>query len=190
MTGSKWPLTAVFDGWQGHQQSLVNAIAPLSAEQLRFRPVPDLQSVGQLTRHISLGRIGWFARMGAPGSAELVEQIIDWQEDGDGNPHIVEESIAIAADAAELVRWLELTWDMIDQTLVEWTVNDLAVTYRHTWNGDVYAIPRQWTLYRILTHDVHHGGQISLMLGMQGIEQFELGGLFGHITLPPLADAS
>ena len=34
----------------------------------------------------------------------------------------------------------------------------------------------------------HHGGQIALMLGMQGIEVFELGDLFGHITLPPLAD--
>jgi uncharacterized damage-inducible protein DinB len=68
-------------------------------------------------------------------------------------------------------------------------VADLAQTYQHTWNGDVYNISRQWTIWRILTHDVHHGGQIALMLGMQGIEVFELGDLFGHITLPPLADA-
>jgi len=33
------------------------------------------------------------------------------------------------------------------------------------------------------------GGQIALMLGMQGIEAFELSDLFGHITLPPLANS-
>ncbi|MBI1297850.1 hypothetical protein GC175_23185 [bacterium] len=77
---------------------------------------------------------------------------------------------------------------MIERTLREWTIADLAKTYRHTWNGDVYAISRQWTIWRILTHDVYHGGQLSLMLGMQGIEHFELGDLFGHITLPTLSD--
>jgi uncharacterized damage-inducible protein DinB len=77
---------------------------------------------------------------------------------------------------------------MIEATLDQWTVADLATTYRHTWNGDTYAVSRQWTIWRILSHDIHHGGQLSLMLGMQGIEHFELGDLFGHITLPPLAD--
>jgi uncharacterized damage-inducible protein DinB len=78
---------------------------------------------------------------------------------------------------------------MVELTLNTWSVADLATTYRHTWNGDTYAVSRQWTIWRILSHDIHHGGQLSLMLGMQGIEAFELGDLFGHITLPPLAEA-
>ncbi|NTV37413.1 MAG: hypothetical protein HGA53_10715, partial [Anaerolineaceae bacterium] len=86
----------------------------------------------------------------------------------------------------ELVRWLELTWQIIENTLHAWTVSDLAQTYKHTWNGDTYAVSRQWTLWRVLNHDLHHGGELSLMLGMQGIEAFELSGLFGHIILPPL----
>jgi uncharacterized damage-inducible protein DinB len=76
---------------------------------------------------------------------------------------------------------------MIDRTLSAWSVADLAATYEHTWNGDVYAISRQWTVWRILTHDVHHGGELALMLGVQGVSTPELGDLFGHITLPPLA---
>ena len=36
------------------------------------------------------------------------------------------------------------------------------------------------------THDVHHGGELALMLGMQGLAIPELGDLFGHITMPPL----
>lgn len=181
-------LATIYDGWNGHQTSLVNGIAPLTAEQLRWRPAPHLQSVGEVARHISLGRITWFARMGAPGSAALVDQIPSWETDSDGNRDIVESAFPIAEQATDLVYWLENTWQMIDATLAQWTVSDLAQSYRHTWNGQVYAVSRQWTIWRILTHDVHHGGQIALMLGTQGIEAFELGALFGHITLPLLAD--
>jgi uncharacterized damage-inducible protein DinB len=136
-------LIDVYEGWEGHQTSLVQAIAPLTREQLLWRPGDEFNSVGELARHISLGRLNWFVRMDAPGSAELAELIRVWEEDRDDNQHIVEKAVAIS---------------------------------------------RQWTIWRILSHDIHHGGQIALMLGMQGIEAFELSGLFGHITLPPLAD--
>ena len=143
-------------------------------------------SVGEVARHISLGRIAWFVRMDAPGSAEVASHIAAWQTDRDGNQHIVESAVAITDSAADLVAWLERTWRMIDQTLAAWTVADLSQTYRHVWNGTAYANSRQWTLWRILSHDIHHGGELSLMLGLQGIEAFELSGLFGHIVLPPV----
>lgn len=180
-------LSQVLDGWNGYHTSLVHAIEPLTPAQLAWRPAPELQSVGELARHISLGRIGWFERMGAPGSAELAGRIDTWATDSDGNRDIVDDALAIADNAAELVRWLDLTWQMIDATLNSWTVADLAQTYRHTWNGDTYNVSRQWTIWRIMSHDLHHGGELSLMLGLQGIKAFELGDLFGHIVLPPLA---
>jgi len=68
------------------------------------------------------------------------------------------------------------------------SVANLEKTCRYTFNGATYAVSCQWIIWRILSHDIHHGGQIGLMLGMQGIEAFELSGLFGHITMPPLAD--
>lgn len=182
-------LHEVFDGWQGYQTSLVHAVAPLTIDQLRWRPARSANSVGEVVRHISLGRVTWFTRMSAPGSADVAGRIRDWEQDADGNRDIVEGALKITDDAAQLVDWLERSWRMIATTLVAWKVDDLAQTYRHKWNGRVYAVSRQWTLWRILTHDVHHGGELSLMLGLQGIEAFELSGLFGHITLPPFADA-
>lgn len=183
-------LADIYEGWSGHQTSLVHAIAPLDSKQLRWRPNAKFQSVGELTRHLALGRIIWFVRMNAPGSAELAEQITDWVQDNDGNQHIVESKLPIAEEADALAHWLVASWQMIERTISSWTVADLSQTYQHKWNGAVYAVSRQWTLWRILTHDVHHGGQIALMLGMQGIEVFELGDLFGHITLPPLYNAT
>lgn len=181
-------LTQLYDGWNGYQTSIANAVAPLTAQQLAWRPAPGHRSVGELVRHIALGRIVWFVRMDAPGSAALAEQIPAWAEDGDGNRHVVEDALAITERAADLIHWLNVTWQMVAETLQAWTVADLARGYRHRWNGQVYAVSRQWTLWRIMAHDIHHGGELSLMLGQQGIEAFELSALGGHIVLPPLAE--
>jgi len=71
----------VYEGWEGHQTRLIHAIAPLSREQLLWRPGENPNSVGELARHISLGRLNWFVRMAAPGSAELAELIDVWEEE-------------------------------------------------------------------------------------------------------------
>lgn len=187
MTTSALTLASVYDGWDSHQTSLAHALAPLTRDQLIWRPAPNLRSVGEIARHIALGRIGWFLRMDAPGSADIASRIPEWDHDPHGNRYIVEDALDIAEDAAELVGWLELTWQMIAVTLNTWTVADLARTYRHVWRGDAYTISYQWTIWRILAHDLHHGGQLAIMLGAQGVDTPELGDLGGHLTLPPLA---
>ncbi len=175
MTDASPSLLDVYRGWDGYQTSLVRAVAPLSAEQLAFRAAPGLRSAGEIARHIACGRLGWFSRMGAPGSEELAAQIPEWVTDKDGNRHLVEEALPLESD--ELVRWLEATWRMVEATLTQWTVADLQRTYRHTYWGKTYAVSRQWTIWRILSHDIQHGGQLSVLLYMQDIEIPELGAL-------------
>lgn len=149
-------LMNIYRGWDGYQISLVRAIAPLSREQLAYRLTPHVRSVGEIASHIIFGRIDWFHRMGAPGSAELASQVA-----------ASESKDAIAENTTELVRWLEATWRMIEDTLTHWTVADLTETYPHTYQGKTYAISRQWTIWRILSHDVHHGGQLAILLRAQ-----------------------
>ena len=180
-------LAKLYDGWQGYQQSLVAAVTPLTVKQLQWRPTAQHRSAGELVRHISLARLTWFRRMNAPGSADLSELVPVWVSDTDGNQQIVEEALPIAEQAEELVSWLNSSWKIVDETLQSWEVSDLGRSYNHVWNGQTYVVSYQWTIWRILSHDIHHGGELSLMLGMQGIEAFELSDLFGHIILPPLA---
>jgi hypothetical protein len=158
------------------------------AEQLAWRPAAHLRSVGELVRRIALGPIDWFLRMDAPGSRELAGQISAGEEDPHGNQYVMDSALPNPDQAAELVKWLEASWHMIDLTLKTWTVGDLKKTYRHTWRGSTYAVSRQWTIWRIMAHDIHHGGELAVMLGMQGLENFELGDLGGHIIEPPLAE--
>jgi uncharacterized damage-inducible protein DinB len=181
-------LSRIFEGWEGYQASILKAVRPLTAEQLAWRPGPQLRSTGEVARHIALGRVDWFARMDAPGSREVAGRISAWDEDAHGNRYVRASEVADSNNAAELAGWLEATWGMIEQSLAAWTVDDLWTTYRHTWRGDTYAISRHWTIWRIMAHDIHHGGELSLLLGMQGIEAFELGGLGGHLTELPLAE--
>jgi uncharacterized damage-inducible protein DinB len=177
-------LSEVFNGWGGYQTSLVHAIGPLSGEQLGWKPSEKVRSIGEIARHIALGRINWFLRMKAPGSEEVGAKIEAWDRDPHGNKYVAENAVKVDRDARALVEWMETTWEMVDQTLKAWTVEDLAVTYRHVWRGDVYAVSRQWTLWRMMAHDIHHGGQIARVLAEQGIEAFELRGLGGHIVSP------
>ena len=69
--------------------------------------------------------------------------------------------------------------------LDEWTVEDLFQTYPHRFRSTDYLVSRQWTVWRIMSHDVHHGGQPAMMLALQGIDAFELRDIGGHIIEPP-----
>jgi uncharacterized damage-inducible protein DinB len=180
-------LMTVFEGWDGYHQSIVEAVSPLTREQLQWRPASDLRSVGELVRHIALGRLDWFLRMDAPGSAEFARRVTAWEHAPQWNRYVNEEAVAGPDEAAALVQVLDASWQMVDATLKTWRVADLGEGYRHAYRGKTYAVSRQWTLWRIMAHDLHHGGELALMLGIQGIECFSLGALGGHIIEPPLA---
>ncbi len=176
------PLMEIFSGWDGYQISLVRAVESLSSEILAFRPIADRRSVGELAAHIAFGRIDWFSRMGAAGSSELAEEISLLWGDGRG------PEAAIADSSPEIVRWLNASWHMIENNLRAWTTADLHHTYLQTYTGNTYAVSRQWTIWRIMAHDIHHGGQLSILLSMQRIDPPDLSDNGGHIIEPPLAD--
>jgi uncharacterized damage-inducible protein DinB len=82
MTDISTSLSTIFEGWEGYNQSIIHAIQSLTQEQLTWRPAPKLRSVGELSSHIALGRLGWFVRLQAPGSPELFQQAVQmgWEE--------------------------------------------------------------------------------------------------------------
>lgn len=184
MDGKANSLMTVYSGWEGYHQSLVSAIAPLTEDQLQYRPAPDRRSVGEIAAHIAFGRLDWFQRMKAPGSAELVKEAAPWWQPWGQLDPTIEDS------APDIVRWLEATWNMIEGCLRQWTVEDLGETYLQPYGGKTYAVSRQWTIWRIMAHDIHHGGQLTILLAAQGIELPELGDNGGHIVEVPLAEVA
>ena len=175
-------LARIFEGWDGYQTSLLHAATPLTSEQLSWRPGPERRSVGEVLRHICMGRVTWLARLDAPGMDTVAQRVPRWHNDDDGTRRVDEDSLP-CDDAALLADWLALSWQPVQQLLEEWTVDDLFRTYRLA----EYVVSRQWTIWRIMSHDIHHGGQVATMLALQGIEARDLRDRGGHVILPPIA---
>jgi uncharacterized damage-inducible protein DinB len=180
MTTNAHSLMTLYKGWDDYQVSLVRAIAPLTHEQLTWRPAPHLRSVGEIASHIIGGRLQWFHHILGEGSAEFASQVAAWRPED-----------AIEEQPAELVRWLEATWQMIEDALNRWNVADLAQVYLLPYKGKNYALTHQWIIWHVIAHDLHHGGELAVTLGMQGIALPDLGDEGGHLSeRAPLASLS
>src|SRR5439155_26645047 len=98
------------------------------------------RSGGEIASHIIGGRIQWFRRILGAGSAEFAGRVAGWRPED-----------AIEGNADELVRWLEATWQMIEEALARWNVADLAQTYQlPPYKGKNYALTRQWIIWHVI----------------------------------------
>ncbi|HLY32383.1 MAG TPA: DinB family protein [Ktedonobacterales bacterium] len=147
-------LIEAYSGWEQYQQLLVEAIASLTPDQLELRAAPDLRSIGEIATHMIGARARWFhGRMGAGGSE--FDEFGRWDRE-EGQP---------VRNAAELEMGFETTWRVIHECLTRWTTDDLDQTY----NTLGRTFTRKWIIWHVVEHDLHHGGEISLTLGMHGL---------------------
>jgi uncharacterized damage-inducible protein DinB len=153
MTENHTTLSTYYKGWDNYQDLMTKAIAPLSAEQLTLRAAPHLRSIGVITAHIISARVWWFHNIMGEGSSDLAP-MVDWDEDD-----------APARSATELVGGLEATWQMIKNVLALRTPADLDQTFSRRNE----LVSRQWIIWHVIEHDLHHGGELSLTLGMHGL---------------------
>ncbi len=167
-------LLDLFSGWEGYNTSLILALRQTPPELLGQRGSEKSRTIGELYLHIAMGRIDWFSRMGAPGAQTLMQEV-----EGEINPDTKGDA---SQDHQLLENWLRRSWDLVESCLQGWNVSGLSETYLQSYLGKTYVVPRQWVIFRILAHDIHHGGQISVLLYQQGIEPPELGANGGHIT--------
>jgi uncharacterized damage-inducible protein DinB len=189
-------LLPFYAGWGRYTQHLIAAIAPLTVEQLALRNMPQSWSVGMYATHIVANRAWWFhARMGE-GSDDLTP--LDLWALG-----VCEADVDPGHPAAELVAGLEKTWQLIQETLARLTPADLEqvvpplsevervrhahlvepalqpyaqmwVEREHLDGGVRPAYSRQEIIWGVLEHDIHHGSEISTILGVHGLPVLEL----------------
>lgn len=166
MTEQTLPLITFYQGWETYQQSLVDTIAPLSPEQLGLPAAPHEWTIGKLAQHIIGNRVWWFHLWMGEGSPDLAP-IAHW------DPQDVEA--VSSRSTAELVAGLESTWQMIRDALSRWTANDLGHIFqppaalREDERENFPPFSRQWIVWHVLEHEIHHGGELSLVLGGYGL---------------------
>ncbi len=159
MADDNFALTTFYTSWKEYQDRLIAALAPLTAEQLTLRAAPELRSVAENAAHIVGCRAGWFTHfLGEDADAE-VKATMSWDEPG-----------APARTATELADGLALTWQLMADCLARWSPTDMQQTFPDDWDGEQVQLSRAWVVWHVLEHDLHHGGEISLTLGMRGLQ--------------------
>jgi uncharacterized damage-inducible protein DinB len=161
---------AVLGGWKEYQDQLVVVVRALTADQLALRVAPHLRSAGEIAAHIAVGRSSWFSQIlgEKQGDAEL-EVINAWDQESPG-----------LHTGAELAEGLVVTWSLMENAISRWTHAELTESIILPWIGPAYPITRSWVVWHVLEHDLHHGGELTLTLGI----------LDPNVPLPPLPPES
>jgi len=158
MADDNYTLTTFYTSWKAYQDRLKAALAPLTAEQLTLRAAPGLRTIGENAAHIIGCRVGWFTdTLGEDASADVTA--VRWDEPG-----------GPARSAAELVQGLDLTWQLMTDCLTRWSPADMQQTFPDDWDGEQVQLSRAWIVWHVLEHDLHHGGEVSLTLGLHGLQ--------------------
>jgi uncharacterized damage-inducible protein DinB len=158
------PLAACYAGWDAYQRNLIAITAPLSPEQLALPTAPHHWSIGRVVQHILGARVFWFQTWLGEGDSSLAP-LASWGREDRPAP-----------SAAELVVALGSTWRMIAGALARWTTADLGdpIPIPHSLGEAEWRKPpgytRQWIIWHVLEHEFHHGGELSLALGMHGLK--------------------
>jgi uncharacterized damage-inducible protein DinB len=155
-------LEAIYEGWHTYQQILSRALAPLTAEQLELRAAPHLRSIDEIARHMVGARARWFHRLLGEGGDEFAA-LGQW-----------DRSTMPSRSAAELIDGLERTWQGMHQAIARWTPEQWQETYPGEDETEPQAITRQWVIWHLVEHDLHHGGEISLTLGAHGVPALDM----------------
>ena len=160
------PLLTFYTGWDRYNDLLERAISVLDERQLSIQAAPHLWSVRMLANHIVAVRAWWFRSWMGEGGAQLAE-FVDHDEGQD----------SFSRAAPEIVAALRTTWSSLATSLSAWTVDDLGRQFQRPAPNAAGERPwrtRQWIIWHVAEHDAHHGGEISLTLGMHGLVGLEL----------------
>ena len=155
-----------YAGWERHNALLVKSLAPLTEEQLLWSPGRGLWSIRMLACHIVAARAWWWNGWMGEGDVELT-RLIKMDDDSD----------TTKPDAKTICAALDKSWQDVVSCLRRWTEADLGATFQRPVprpDGTRPPRDRRYIIWHVAEHDVHHGGEISLILGMHGATGFDM----------------
>ncbi len=161
------PAARVYPDWAQHQQRLVDKVRGMTPAQLALRAGPAHDPVWALAAHIAGTRVYWlcgvFDEPGA-GGTPFLEPLsgLGW-EDAPDHPRSAEE----LADA------LEATWAVVEGCLARWTLDSLDVSAERREGDLVQVHTRASVLNRMFTHEAYHIGEMSQVLGLNGLDAID-----------------
>ena len=151
-------LTTFYSVRKAYQEHFKGALAPLTTAQLKLRAAPHMRSIGENARHIIGCRAGWFTEFLGEDCDADAKAYANWDEPS-----------APARTPAEMVQALERTWQCMTDCLARWSPDEMRYTFPDDWDGQHVVWSRAWVVWHVQEHDLHHGSELSLTLGLHGL---------------------
>jgi hypothetical protein len=163
------PLASLYPDWPQHAARIRDAVSDLNADQLALRAGPMHAPVWALAAHLAGTRVYWLCGvLGEPGagSTPFPSPLTDpgWEDD---------ESHSRSGD--ELAWALDTSWEVVRGCLERWFADDLGTTATRVRDDGIRQVhTRASVLNRLFSHDAFHAGEISQLLGVNGLPPIDL----------------
>ena len=157
MDDRRTTLGVFFEGWHNYQNLLTTSLAALTPAQFDLRPAPALRSLGETVLHMIGARSRWFHAALGEGNEEFAA-FGSWDRPGQQ-----------ARSSAEMAVALDMTWRVMHEAIARWTPDQWVQCYDNDPGDEPSTFTRQWVVWHLIEHDLHHGGEFALGLGQHGL---------------------
>jgi uncharacterized damage-inducible protein DinB len=152
-------LAEVVKHWKGVRRDLLRALDALADEQLGFVPREGLWSLGKVARHVAEAEEGWFRYA-------VTRELEEWPEFRDEDYVTVASIKTVLSEVHERTQALLATLGDQGLATLGTTSAGPETTVEMPW-GEKLAL--DWIILHVLEHEIHHRGEIYLMLGLVGL---------------------
>lgn len=157
-----------YEPWALFNERMIEAVRPLDAKQLALRLAPDQLPIWAMAAHVAGARVFWLCtRFGEPCPEPTPYIDLETGEGWDDHPDE-------PRSADELVAALESSWRVVAGCLERWTPAQLFEPFGPQAAKRTLVKTRQGVAVRLLSHDAYHAGELSLVLGANGLAPVDL----------------
>jgi uncharacterized damage-inducible protein DinB len=142
----------MFAHWDEVRRGLFAALDKFNDEHLTFVPHEGLRPLGEIALHIASSERGWF------------RYVVQAEYDHWPSPYELQDYPTLA----EVKRVLSEEHNRTNAFLETVGADELNRVVERP--GREGTLTLRWVIWHVLEHEIHHRGEIFLMLGLLGIE--------------------
>jgi uncharacterized damage-inducible protein DinB len=147
--------TEVFSHWQPVRADLLTTIDRFDDAELTYRPFAKSWPAGQIMLHIADAEDGWFRYI-------VTRELSTWPR---------EHSLAKYPTVTAIKGVLTEIHARTEAYLETVDMRDLERVLTTPWGESVTLV---WVIWHVLEHEIHHRGELSLILGLLGHEGLDV----------------
>ncbi len=144
-----------FSHWKQVREDLLSTIDKFKEEELSYIPFDSSMTAGQIMLHIGEAEEGWFRTF-------ISKELEEWP-DFDLEDYPTTEAIKAQ---------LTVIHSRTEKYLESLNADDLEQSITHP--GRDFRLPLGWIIWHVLEHEIHHRGELSLILGILGREGLDV----------------